>query len=146
MNMVTLEGNLTADPELRFTASGSAVTGFTVAHTPRRLNRQTQQWEDAGDTLFLRCSVWRDQAENVAESLHRGDRVLVTGRLTSRTWEDRGGNNRTVIECEVSTVAPSLARATARVTRASRAGAGVPDTVPDPWVSTPAASGAEQPF
>jgi single-strand DNA-binding protein len=121
--VITVIGNLTDDPELRFTPSGAAVANFTVASTPRTLNRQTQQWED-GETLFLRCSIWRQAAENVAETLTRGARVIVQGRLKQRSFETREGEKRTVIELEVDEIGPSLRYATASVTKASRTGGG----------------------
>lgn len=121
--VITVIGNLTDDPELRFTPSGAAVANFTVASTPRTLNRQTQQWED-GETLFMRCSIWRQAAENVAESLTRGTRVIVQGRLKARSYETREGEKRTVTELEVDEIGPSLTWATAKVTRASRSGGG----------------------
>ena len=119
--VITVIGNLTDDPELRFTPSGAAVANFTVASTPRTLNRQTQQWED-GETLFLRFSIWRQAAENVAESLTRGTRVIVQGRLKARSYETREGEKRTVTELEVDEVGPSLTWATAKVNRVSRQG------------------------
>jgi single-strand DNA-binding protein len=119
--VITVIGNLTDDPELRFTPSGAAVANFTVASTPRTLNRQTQQWED-GETLFLRCSIWRQAAENVAESLTRGTRVIVQGRLKARSYETREGEKRTVTELEVDEIGPSLTWATAKVNRVSRQG------------------------
>jgi single-strand DNA-binding protein len=119
--VITVIGNLTDDPELRFTPSGAAVANFTVASTPRTLNRQTQQWED-GETLFLRCSIWRQAAENVAESLTRGTRVIVQGRLKARSYETREGEKRTVTELEVDEIGPSLTWATAKVSRVSRQG------------------------
>jgi single-strand DNA-binding protein len=112
--VITVVGNLTDDPELRFTPSGAAVANFTVASTPRSFNRQTSAWED-GDTLFMRCSVWRQPAENVAESLVRGTRVVVTGRLKQRSYETREGEKRTVVEMEVDEIGPSLRYATAKV-------------------------------
>ena len=118
---ITVVGNLTADPELRFTPSGAAVANFTVASTPRTFDRQTNEWKDA-ETLFMRCSVWREQAENASESLHRGTRVVVTGRLVSRSWQTQEGENRTVMEMQVDEVAPSLRYATAQVTKAQRGG------------------------
>src|SRR5881398_2821792 len=120
---VTVIGNLTADPELRFTPSGQAVASFTVASTPRSFDRQSNEWKD-GDTLFLRCSVWRQAAENVAESLHRGTRVIVQGRLRQRSFETREGEKRTVIELEVDEVGPSLKFATAKVSKTTRGGGG----------------------
>jgi len=120
---VTVVGNLTNDPELRFTPSGAAVASFTVASTPRFLDKTTNEWKD-GDALFLRCSVWRQAAENVAESLTRGARVIVTGRLRQRSYETKEGEKRTVVELEVDEVGPSLRYATAKVTKASRGGGG----------------------
>lgn len=119
---ITVIGNLTADPELRFTPSGAAVANFTVASTPRTFDRQTNEWKDA-ETLFMRCSVWREAAENVAESLTRGTRVVVTGRLISRSWEDKEtGQKRSVMEMQVDEVGPSLRYATAKVTKTQRGG------------------------
>ncbi|MHA7125783.1 single-stranded DNA-binding protein [Janibacter indicus] len=121
---ITVIGNLTADPELRFTPSGAAVANFTVASTPRTFDRQTNEWKDA-ETLFMRCSVWREAAENVAESLNRGTRVVVTGRLVSRSWEDKEtGQKRSVMEMQVDEVGPSLRYATAKVTKTQRGGGG----------------------
>jgi single-strand DNA-binding protein len=121
--LITVVGNLTADPELRFTPSGAAVANFTVASTPRILDRQTSEWKD-GEALFLRCSIWREAAENVAESLTRGSRVIVTGRLKQRSFETREGEKRTVMEVEVDEIGPSLRYATAKVNKASRGGGG----------------------
>jgi single-strand DNA-binding protein len=120
---ITVVGNLVDDPELRFTPSGAAVANFRIASTPRTFNRQSNEWED-GDTLFLSCSIWRQAAENVAESLTRGTRVIVQGRLKARTYETREGEKRTVFEVDVDEVGPSLRSATAKVTRASRQGGG----------------------
>ena len=120
---ITIVGNLTGDPELRFTPSGAAVANFTVASTPRQFDRQTNEWKD-GDTLFMRCSIWREAAENVAESLHRGTRVVVSGRLVSRSWETNDGEKRTVMEMQADEVGPSLKYATAQVTKATRGGSG----------------------
>jgi single-strand DNA-binding protein len=120
---LTLIGNLTADPELRFTPSGAAVANFTVASTPRAFDRQSNEWKD-GETLFLRCSVWRDAAENVAESLQRGSRVIVTGRLKSRSYDTKEGEKRTVMELEVDELGPSLRYATAKVNKTTRGGGG----------------------
>jgi single-strand DNA-binding protein len=114
--IVTVVGNLTDDPSLKFTPSGAGVANFSVASTPRVLDRQTGEWRDQ-DPLFLRCSVWRDAAEHVAESLHKGDRVIVQGRLRQRSYETREGEKRTVIECEVDEIGPSLRFAQAQVTR-----------------------------
>jgi single-strand DNA-binding protein len=120
---ITIVGNLTADPELRFTPSGAAVANFTVASTPRIFDRQTSEWKD-GEALFLRCNIWREAAENVAESLTRGSRVIVTGRLKQRSFETREGEKRTVFEVEVDEIGPSLRYATAKVNKASRSGGG----------------------
>ena len=117
--VITIIGNLTNDPELRFTPSGAAVANFTVASTPRTFDRQSNDWKD-GETLFMRCSVWRDAAENVAESLQRGTRVLVSGRLRSRTYDTKEGEKRTVVEMEVDEVGPSLRYATAKVAKTAR--------------------------
>ena len=116
--IITVVGNLTADPELRFTPSGAAVANFTVASTPRMLDRQSNEWKD-GDALFLSCAVWRQAAENVAESLTKGMRVIVQGRLRQRSYETREGEKRTVFECEVEEIGPALKYATAKVTRSS---------------------------
>ena len=118
---ITVIGNLTNDPELRFTPSGSAVANFTVASTPRTFDRNSNEWKD-GETLFLRASVWREAAENVAESLTKGMRVIVTGRLKSRSYETKEGEKRTVIELEVDEIGPSLTYATAKVTRSQKTG------------------------
>jgi single-strand DNA-binding protein len=135
--VITVVGNLVDDPELRFTPSGSAVAKFRVASTPRTFDRQTNEWKD-GEALFLSCSVWRQAAENAAESLQRGMRVIAQGRLKQRSYEDREGVKRTVYELDVDEVGPSLARATAKVTKASgqQSGAqtgGAP--AGDPWNS-----------
>ncbi len=121
--VITVIGNLTGDPELRFTPSGAAVANFTVASTPRIFDRQSNEWKD-GETLFLRCSIWREAAENVAESLTKGMRVLVQGRLVQRSYETREGEKRTVVELQVDEVGPSLRYASAKVTRAQRSGGG----------------------
>jgi single-strand DNA-binding protein len=120
---ITVVGNLTDDPELRFTPSGAAVANFTVASTPRNFDRNTNEWVD-GEAMFLRCSIWRQAAENVAESLQRGMRVVVQGRLKARTYETREGEKRTVFEIEVDEIGPSLKFATAKVNRTSRQGGG----------------------
>jgi single-strand DNA-binding protein len=156
--IITVVGNLTADPELRFTPSGAAVANFTVASTPRIFDRQNNEWKD-GDALFLRCNIWREAAENVAESLTRGSRVIVQGRLKQRSFETREGEKRTVFECEVDEIGPSLRYATAKVNKVSRSGgggggfgsggsrgggssagasAGGSETKDDPWGSAPA--------
>ncbi|WP_084074713.1 single-stranded DNA-binding protein [Demequina sp. NBRC 110052] len=154
---ITIVGNLTGDPELRFIQSGAAVVNFTVASTPRTFDRQSNEWKD-GETLFMRCSLWREAAENVAESLTKGMRVIVTGRLVSRSWE-ANGEKRTVNEIQVDEVGPSLRYATAKVTRNQRGGgnggggfsgggggfsapAGGSDN--DPWATAPASD--EPPF
>ena len=115
---ITLVGNLTADPELRFTPSGAPVANFTVASTPRTFDRATSEWKD-GDAMFINCSVWRQAAENAAETLTKGMRVIVQGRLKSRSYETREGERRTVFEIEVDEVGPSLRYATAKVNRTS---------------------------
>ena len=120
---ITVVGNLTADPELRFTPSGAAVANFTVASTPRIFDRQSSEWKD-GEALFLRCSIWREAAENVAESLTRGSRVVLTGRLKQRSFETKEGEKRTVMEVEVEEIGPSLRYATAKVNKANRGGGG----------------------
>lgn len=116
---ITVVGNLTDTPELRFTPSGAAVANFTIASTPRTFDRNSNEWKDA-DALFLRCSIWKQAAENVAASLERGMRVIVQGRLRQRSYETREGEKRTVIECEVDEIGPALRYATAKVTKASR--------------------------
>jgi single-strand DNA-binding protein len=148
--IITVVGNLTGDPELRFTPSGAAVANFTVASTPRSFDRQTNEWKD-GDTLFLRCSAWREMAENVAESLTKGTRVIAQGRLVQRSYETREGEKRTVVELQVDEVGPSMRYASAKVTRAQRsgggggfsAGGGGADT--DPWATAPAAPPPDEP-
>jgi single-strand DNA-binding protein len=120
---LTIVGNLTADPELRFTPSGQAVANFTVASTARLFDRQTNEWKD-GDTVFIRCSVWRQYAENVAESLTKGTRVIVTGRLKVRQYETREGGKGTSVECDVDEVGPALKNATAKVNRIGRSEGG----------------------
>src|SRR5215213_9176624 len=145
--VITVVGNLVDDPELRFTPSGAAVANFRIASTPRTLDRQTNEWKD-GDALFLSCSVWRQAAENVAESLQKGMRVVVQGRLKSRQFETREGEKRTVFEIEVEEVGPSLKYATAKVTRAARSSGGGGGygsqgggqggaPAADPWASSP---------
>lgn len=119
--VITVIGNLTADPELRWTQSGAAVADFTVASTPRTYDRNAGEWRD-GDTLFMRCSVWRETAENVAESLRKGMRVIVQGRLTQRSYDTQQGERRTVVELQVDEVGPSLRRARAQVTRTAPSG------------------------
>lgn len=149
---ITVVGNLVDDPELRFTPSGAAVAKFRIASTPRYLDRQSNEWKD-GESLFLSCNVWRQAAENVAESLHRGTRVLVVGRLKQRSYETREGEKRTVFEVEVDEVGPSLRNATAKVNRTSRAGGGfggAPAGAPapaadDPWATTTGSDLTEEP-
>jgi single-strand DNA-binding protein len=121
--VITVIGNLTADPELRFTPSGAAVANFTIASTPRSFDRQSNEWKD-GDTLFMRCSIWREAAENVAESLTKGTRVVAQGRLVQRSYETREGEKRTVVELQVDEIGPSLRYASAKVARAQRSGGG----------------------
>ena len=121
--VITVIGNLTADPELRFTQSGIAVASFTIASTPRTFDRQSNEWKD-GEALFLRCSIWRDAAENVAESLEKGSRVVAQGRLKQRSFTDREGNNRTSIELDVDEIGPSLRYATAKANKVQRGGGG----------------------
>jgi len=121
--VITVIGNLTGDPELRFTPAGAAVANFTVASTPRTFDRQSNEWKD-GDTLFMRCSIWREAAENVAESLTKGMRVIAQGRLVQRSYETREGEKRTVVELQVDEIGPSLRYASAKVTRAQRSGGG----------------------
>lgn len=121
--IITVVGNLTADPELRYTQNGLAVVNFTVASTPRTFNKATNEWED-GEALFLRCSLWREPAEHVAASLVKGSRVIVVGRLKQRSYETKEGEKRTSMELEVEEVGPSLRYATATVTRAGGGGSG----------------------
>jgi single-strand DNA-binding protein len=153
--IITVIGNLTDDPELRFTPSGAAVAKFRVASTPRVMDRQSGEWKD-GEPLFLSCSVWRQAAENVAESLQRGARVIVSGRLRQRSYETREGEKRTVYELEVDEIGPSLRYATAKVQKMSRSGGGGGGfgsgggggqggggNFDDPWATaTPASSGS----
>jgi len=173
--VITVVGNLTNDPELRFTPSGAAVASFTVASTPRTLDKASNEWKD-GDALFLRCSIWRQAAENCAESLQKGMRVVVSGRLKQRSFETKEGEKRTVVELDVEEIGPSLKYATAKVTKASRGGGGGGDfggsggggggggygggsrssggsssgQTDDPWASAPAGGGGgwsdEPPF
>jgi single-strand DNA-binding protein len=152
--VITVVGNLTDDPELRFTSSGAAVANFTVASTPRFFDKNTNDWKD-GDALFLRCSIWRQAAENVAETLTKGARVIVQGRLKQRSYETREGEKRTVYELDVDEVGPSLKYATAKVAKVTRGGGGggfgggapAASSAPaeDPWASAPAADD-EPPF
>jgi len=162
--LITVVGNLTDDPELRFTPSGAAVANFTVASTPRNFDKNSNEWVD-GEAMFLRCSIWRQAAENVAESLQRGMRVVVHGRLKARTYETREGEKRTVFEIDVEEIGPSLKFATAKVNRTSRQGGGggysggggapqgggqggQPAAADDPWATpapAPAAGGGGAP-
>jgi single-strand DNA-binding protein len=158
---ITIIGNLVDDPQLRYTPTGQAVANFRVASTPRFLDRQTNEWKD-GDSLFLTCNVWRQAAENVAESLQRGMRVIVSGRLRQRSYETKEGEKRTVYEIEVDEVGPSLRNASAKVVRSSRAtgqgggsgggggyGSSGGRAADDPWASEPADSSGfsdEPPF
>ena len=150
--IITVIGNLTADPELRFTPSGAAVANFTIASTPRTFDRNTNEWKD-GDALFLRCNLWREAAENVADSLTKGTRVIASGRLKQRSYDDRDGQRRTVVELEVEEIGPSLRYATAKPQRVQRqggnSGGGTPQQTAggyqqrsqapadDPWGSAP---------
>ncbi len=168
--LITVVGNLTADPELRFTPSGAAVASFTIASTPRQFDRNSNEWKD-GEALFLRCSIWRQAAENVAETLQRGMRVVAQGRLKQRSFETREGEKRTVVELDVDEIGPSLRYATAKVNRTQRGstggfgssggdnagggsggGGGGGSTAPadDPWGSAPSSGGGgfsdEPPF
>ena len=159
--VITVVGNLTDDPELRFTPSGAAVANFTVASTPRTFDKNSNEWKD-GEALFLRCSIWRQAAENVAESLQRGMRVVAQGRLKQRSYETREGEKRTVVELDVEEIGPSLKYATAKVNRTTRgssgggfggggsdSGGGPSAPADDPWGSAPPASGGysdEPPF
>ncbi|MBB3158215.1 single-strand DNA-binding protein [Microbacterium proteolyticum] len=148
---LTIVGNLTADPELRSTQNGLSVVNFTVASTPRTFDRQANEWKD-GEALFMRCSAWREHAEHIAGSLSKGSRVVATGRLVQRSYQDREGNNRTALELEVDEIGPSLRYATAQVTRAASRGAGSSSRPSAPY-DAPVdnsgawdASGGEMPF
>jgi single-strand DNA-binding protein len=143
--IITVVGNLTADPELRYTQNGLPVANFTIASTPRNFDRQANEWKD-GEALFLRASVWREFAEHVAGSLTKGSRVIATGRLKQRSYETREGEKRTAIELEVDEIGPSLRYATAQVTRAAGGGGGGggqsrPQVADEPW-ATPGSSNA----
>lgn len=149
--IITVVGNLTADPELRYTQGGLAVANFTIASTPRTFDRQANDWKD-GEALFLRASCWREFAEHVAGSLTKGTRVVATGRLKQRSYDDREGVKRTAIELEVDEIGPSLRYATAQVTRASGGSSGgggnrggqVAGAAEEPWAaSAPAAAGGD---
>lgn len=151
--IVTVIGNLTDAPELRFVPSGAAVASFTIASTPRTFDKRSNEWKD-GETLFLRSSVWREQAENVAESLTKGTRVIAQGRLVQRSFETREGEKRTVVELEVDDIGPALKNATAKVTRGQRGGQGggfgqqgssapAGGSAGDPWASTGPVAGGQ---
>lgn len=155
---ITVVGNLTGDPELRFTSSGAAVASFTIASTPRTFDRQSGEWKD-GETLFMRCSLWREAAENIAESLTKGTRVIAVGRLVQRSFETREGEKRTVVELQVDEVGPSLRYATAQVTRSQRSGSGGGfggggnsgsygggQASQDPWANQPSAGASDDGF
>ena len=143
---ITICGNLTADPEIRFTPQGAAVANFTVASTPRTFDKAKNEFVD-GDTLFMRCSIWREAAENVAESLTKGTRVIVQGRLVQRSYETREGEKRTVVELQVDEIGPSLKYASAKVTRAQRSNGGNSGGFSgapagnDPWAGSAPAGG-----
>lgn len=147
--IITVVGNLVDDPELRFTPSGQAVARFRIASTPRTRDAQSGEWKD-GESLYLTCSVWRQYAENVAESLQRGMRVIVNGRLKQRSYETKEGEKRTVFELDVEDVGPALRNATAKVTRVNRGAGGAAAGGPaaggaasdDPWAAAPSASGS----
>ncbi|WP_030147706.1 single-stranded DNA-binding protein [Mycetocola saprophilus] len=144
--IITVVGNLTSDPELRYTQSGLAVANFTIASTPRNFDRQSNEWKD-GEGLFLRASVWREFAEHVAGSLHKGSRVIATGRLKQRSYEDKDGAKRTAIELEVDEIGPSLRYATAQVSRvpAGQGGAAARSAADEPWASaSPSFNGQPQ--
>jgi single-strand DNA-binding protein len=136
--VITVVGNLVADPELRFTPNGAAVANFTIASTARSYDKDSGQWTD-GDALFLRCSIWRQAAENVAESLSKGMRVIAQGRLKQRSYETGTGEKRTVFEMDVEDIGPSIKMATAKITKAARAKAAKSAPLPqetDPWAGT----------
>ena len=148
--ITTVVGNLTADPELRYTQNGLAVANFTIASTPRNFDKKTNEWTD-GDSLFLRASVWREFAENVAGSLSKGTAVIATGRLKQRDYETKEGEKRTSIELEVDSIGPDLRKATALVTRVTRAGSPERPSEPvseEPWATTPTGDyfTGEEPF
>ena len=143
---LVIVGNLAADPELRFTPSGAAVANFRVLSTPRTFDRQKNEFVD-GDTLAMNCSIWREAAENVAESLTKGMRVIVQGRLTQRSYEDRDGQKRTVVELQVDEIGPSLKYASAKVTRAQRSNQGGQASrpaQPDAWSTPPGGGYADE--
>jgi single-strand DNA-binding protein len=140
--LITVVGNLTADPELRYTQNGLPVAGFTIASTPRNFDRQANEWKDA-ESLFMRCSAWRDLAEHVAGSLVKGSRVIATGRLKQRSYETREGEKRTAIELEVDEVGPSLRYATATVTRAASSPPAAAAAQADSWSASGPATGTD---
>jgi single-strand DNA-binding protein len=142
--VITVVGNLTADPELRFTPAGAAVANFTIASTPRTFDKNTNEWKD-GEALFLRCAIWRQAAENVVESLTRGTRVIAQGRLQQRSYTTKEGDKRTTIELQVDELGPSLKYANATVRRAERGQPVAAGGVPDPWGAAPSPSD-EPPF
>ncbi|TNU72785.1 single-stranded DNA-binding protein [Miniimonas arenae] len=150
--VITVVGNLTADPELRFTPSGAAVANFTIASTPRTYDRSSGEWKD-GDTVFMRCSLWREAAENLAESLTKGTRVVAHGRLAQRDYETREGEKRTVVELQVDEIGPSLRYAIATITRTPRSGPRDTPTGPastgrdttDPWTTQPSGGFTDEP-
>ena len=139
--IITVVGNLTADPELRYTQNGLPVANFTIASTPRTFDRQANEWKD-GEALFLRSSIWREAAENVSGSLKKGDRVIATGSLKQRSYQDREGNNRTAIELEVDEIGPSLRYATAAVTKSAASGASKPAPAAEASEAAPTAPAA----
>lgn len=140
---ITVVGNLTADPDLRFTTAGVAVLDFTVASTPRVYDRESGQWKD-DDTLFLRCSLWRQAAQNAADSLTKGTRVIVQGRLRQRSFETKEGDKRTVVELDVDAIGPELRYASAKVSKVSRGGGATADD--GPWQNPPVDTNDEVPF
>ncbi|MFD9815033.1 single-stranded DNA-binding protein [Streptomyces sp. NPDC059080] len=143
---ITITGNITSDPELKFTPSGAALAKFTVASTPRTYNRETNQWVD-GTAAFFRCAAWRHLAEHIAESLTKGTRVVVSGRIRQHNWETPEGENRSMLAVEVDDIGPSLQFATATVTKTSPRNGSKPTGSGDVWDTTPAAStpGGETP-
>ena len=141
--VITVIGNLVQDPELRFTPSGAGVCNFVVASTPRSFDKQSGEWKD-GEPLFLRCNIWRQAAENVAESLTRGARVMVTGRLKQRSFETKEGEKRTVVELDADEVGPSLKYATAKVAKVQRSAGDTSGGSDDPWGQPPPARAGQQ--
>lgn len=141
----TIVGNLTSDPELRFTPSGAAVTNFTIASTPRTYDRQTNEWKD-GEALFMRCNIWKEAAENVAESLVRGNRVIATGKLKQRSFETKEGEKRTVVELEVEEIGPSLKFRTAKVGTKGATQGDAQKPKEDPWGTSFGGADDQPPF